>query len=84
MEFVRRDAPFMAPKVEVASIMRQVIYALIPATAVHVWFFGPGIILNIAIAILFCMGGEAAMMYVREKSISVALSDYSAVVTAMI
>ena len=84
MEFVRRDAPFMAPRVEVASIMRQVVYALIPAALVHIWFFGPGIIFNIAIAVLFCLGGEAAMMYLREKSIRVALSDYSAVVTAVI
>ena len=50
MEFVRRDAPFMAPKVDVASIMRQVVFALIPAALVHAWFFGPGIFFNIAIA----------------------------------
>ena len=84
MEFVRRDAPFLAPKVDVPSIMRQVIYALVPATAVHVWFFGPGIIFNMAIAITFCLGGEAAMMWLRDKSIHVALSDYSAAVTAVI
>ena len=84
MEFVRRDAPFMAPKANVASIMRQVLFALIPATLVHVWFFGPGLILNLVIAVLFCLGGEAAMMRARRKSIAVALSDYSAVVTAAI
>lgn len=84
MEFVRRDAPYMAPKVDVASIMRQVLYALVPATVVHVWFFGPGIVFNMAIAVSFCLGGEAAMMYARAKPISVALNDYSAVVTAII
>ena len=84
MEFVRRDAPFMAPKADVASIMRQVLYALIPATLVHVWFFGPGLLLNLVISVLFCLGGEAAMMRVRGKSIPLALSDYSAVVTAAI
>jgi electron transport complex protein RnfD len=46
MEFVRRDAPYLAPKVDVPSIMRQVLYALIPGTIVHVWYFGPGLILN--------------------------------------
>ena len=84
MEFARRDAPFIAPRVNVASIMRQVLYALIPATLAHVWFFGPGIILNMLIAVLFCLGGEAAMMHARGKSVSVALGDFSAVVTAII
>ncbi len=84
MEFVRRDAPFMAPKADVASIMRQVLYALIPATVVHVWFFGAGLILNMLIAVLFCIGGETAMMRARGKSVVVALGDFSAVVTAII
>jgi len=84
MEFVRRDAPFIAPKANVASIMRQVLYALVPATIVHVWFFGAGLILNMLIAVVFCIGGEAAMMQARSKSIVVALGDFSAVVTAII
>lgn len=84
MEFVRREAPFIAPRVDTASLMRQVLYALLPATGVHAWFFGPGIIFNMLIATGFCLGGEAAMMWARDKSIRVALSDYSAVVTAFI
>ncbi len=84
MEFVRREAPFLAAKVDVSSIMRQVLYALAPAILAHAWFFGPGIIFNIAIATLFCLGGETAMMWMRRKSIRVAVSDYSAVVTAFI
>ena len=84
MEFVRRDAPFIAPRANVASIMRQVLYALIPATLAHVWVFGPGIVLNMLIAGLFCLGGEAAMMRGRGKSVAVALGDFSAVVTAII
>ena len=84
MEFVRRDAPYLAPKVDVASIMRQVLYALIPGTIVYVWFFGPGLILNMLIATLFCIGGEAAMMRARGKPVIVTLGDFSAVVTAVI
>ena len=84
MEFVRRDAPFMAPTASVPAIMRQVLYALIPAAIVHVWFFGPGLILNILIAVTFCIGGESAMMYARGKSIGDAIGDFSAVVTAII
>jgi electron transport complex protein RnfD len=84
MDFVRRDAPFIAPQADVASVMRQVLFALIPAALVHVWYFGPGLILNLIIAVAFCIGGEAAMMHVRKKPIAPAIGDYSAVVTAVI
>ena len=84
MEFERHDAPFLTPRVDVGSIMRQVLYAMVPALAAHVWFFGPGILFNLAIAAVFCLGGEAAMMKVRNRPIRPALSDYSAVVSAAI
>jgi electron transport complex protein RnfD len=84
MEFVRRDAPFIAPKVDVGSVMRQVLYALIPAALVHVWYFGPGLILNVAVAVAFCIGSESAMLHVRGKAVAPSIGDFSAVVTAVI
>jgi len=84
MEFVRRDAPFITPGVDVASVMRQVLYALIPAAAVHVWYFGPGLILNMLVAVTFCVGGESAMLHARGKDIAPVVRDFSAVVTALI
>ncbi len=84
MEFQRHDAPFLTPRTDVASIMRQVLYALIPAILAHVWFFGPGILFNLVIAALFCLGGEAAMMKIRRRPVQAALADYSAMVTAAI
>ncbi len=50
MESQRQEAPFLAPKANVASIMQQVLLALVPAALAHVWFFGPGFILNLLIA----------------------------------
>ncbi len=82
MEFKRHEAPYLAPEANVASIMRQVLFALIPAALAHVWFFGPGFILNWLVASAFCVGGEAAMMRVRGRNPAKALSDYSALVTA--
>lgn len=84
MEFQRHDAPFFTPRTDVASIMRQVLYALIPAVLAHVWFFGPGILFNLVIAALFCLAGEAAMMKIRRRPVQAALADYSAMVTAAI
>ena len=82
MDFVRREAPYIAPKVDVASMMLHVLVALIPAALAHVWYFGPGFIFNLIIATLFCVGGEALMMRVRRRSPMAALSDYSVLITA--
>lgn len=82
MEFTRRDAPFAAASDNVASIMQQVLLALVPATLAYVWYFGPGLILNLIVATIFCVGGEAAMLRLRNKPVEPTLYDFSAIVTA--
>jgi electron transport complex protein RnfD len=63
-------------------MMLQVLVALIPAALAHVWYFGPGFLLNLIIASIFCVGSEALMMKARGREPRVALADYSALVTA--
>ena len=82
MEFVRREAPYLAPTPDVAAMMLQVLVALIPAALAHVWYFGPGFLLNLIIASIFCVGSEALMMRMRGRDPRIALADYSALVTA--
>jgi electron transport complex protein RnfD len=82
MEFERREAPHQLPTANVASMMQQVLLALVPAAAAHVWFFGPGLIFNVVIAAAACVGGEALMMRARGRPAARALADYSALVTA--
>ena len=82
MEFARREAPYLAAKADVSSMMLQVLIALIPAALAHVWYFGPGFLLNLIIASIFCVGSEALMMKARGREPRVALADYSALVTA--
>ncbi len=53
MNFERRDAPFWGPQTDVASQMLQLLLALVPAAAAHVWFFGPGLIFNLLVAGIF-------------------------------
>ncbi|MDH4049448.1 MAG: RnfABCDGE type electron transport complex subunit D [Gammaproteobacteria bacterium] len=84
MEFERRDAPFVTPSTDVASIMRQVLYALIPAALAYVWYFGAGFIFNLLIAALFCAAGEAAMLRLRGRPVEPVLGDFSAMVTAVL
>ncbi|MEM7431414.1 MAG: RnfABCDGE type electron transport complex subunit D [Pseudomonadota bacterium] len=82
MEFTRREAPFIRPTSDVSIMMLQVLAALVPAALAHVWYFGPGFIFNLIIAAAFCVGGEALMMRLRNREPSLALSDYTALVTA--
>jgi len=62
--------------------MLQVIVALLPGTAAYAWFFGPGVIVNILLAILFALAFEAALLKMRAKPVVVHLNDCSAVVAA--
>jgi electron transport complex protein RnfD len=82
VEFARKEAPFLAPSANVAKMMLQVLLALVPAAMAHVWFFGPGILLNLVIATAFCVAGEALMVRARGRDPMIALADYSALVTA--
>ncbi len=82
MEFRPREAPYIAPTASVSAMMLHVLGALVPAAIAHVWYFGPGFLFNLAVATLFCLGGEAAMLRLRSREPLVALQDYSAIVTA--
>jgi electron transport complex protein RnfD len=82
VEFERREAPYLAPSASVSRMMLQVLVALVPAALAHVWYFGPGFVFNLLVASIFCVAGEAMMMYFRGREPEVALSDYSALVTA--
>ena len=82
MEFVRREAPYMAPVANVPAMMLHVLVALVPAAIAHVWYFGPGFIFNLIVASVFCVGSEALMMHARGRNPETALADFSVLVTA--
>ncbi len=84
MEFERSEAPYGRPESSVESVMLQVLLALLPAGVAHVWFFGPGLIFNVLVAVLFCTGAEALMVRLRGQDPREVLSDYTAVVTAVL
>lgn len=64
--------------------MQQVLYALLPGIAAHLWYFGPGILLQILLAVAFALLFEAAMLKIRKRPLHTHLNDYSAVVTAVL
>ena len=84
MRFEVAPAPHAGPSVTVSGVMLKVVLALIPATVVYIAFFGPGILVNMAIAVAVAVACEAIMLRVRGRQVMPFLRDYSAVVAALL
>ena len=84
MRFERAMPPHVRPERNVTRVMGEVLIALVPAAAAHVWFFGPGLLINIAIATGVAVAAEAATLKARGRDPVPQLSDLSAVLTAVL
>ncbi|MEM7279663.1 MAG: RnfABCDGE type electron transport complex subunit D, partial [Pseudomonadota bacterium] len=84
MKFEPAITPYLRPANGVAAMMRQVLFALVPAALASVWFFGIGLIANLFVCIAVCVASEAVAVHLRGRSVEDALSDYSALVTAVL
>ncbi|MBL8423826.1 MAG: RnfABCDGE type electron transport complex subunit D [Candidatus Accumulibacter phosphatis] len=69
-------------RTSVRSVMLQVLLGLLPGVAAYVWLIGPILLLQLAIAMLAALAGEALMLGLRRKPLALFLSDGSALVTA--
>jgi electron transport complex protein RnfD len=75
-------APFISKPDTVAQIMLRVLLALLPAIALHVWSYGPAILVSIVLASVTALATEAAMLKLRKRPVALFLRDNSALVTA--
>jgi electron transport complex protein RnfD len=75
------NSPFLRQPASVRSVMLRVLVALLPGIAAYVWFFGAGILVQIALASLAALAGEALILQSREKPVWLFVSDGSALVT---
>jgi electron transport complex protein RnfD len=64
--------------------MRQVLYALVPTVALHVVFFGPGLLVQIILGVATALLCEAAALRMRGKPLPPFLLDGSAIITAVL
>jgi electron transport complex protein RnfD len=78
------SSPHAARVNRVDAVMLQVSLALVPGTLAMVWFFGWGVLINMVLAVVFAVGAEALVMKLRGRPVLPAISDYSAVVTALL
>jgi electron transport complex protein RnfD len=84
MIFASGIAPHWRTQHTVPVMMRQVIYSLLPGIAVYMWFFGIGVAVNCLIASVVAVLTEAAALLIRRRPVKLFLSDYSAIVTAIL
>ncbi len=75
------NSPYFRQPASVRSVMLRVLVALLPGIAAYVWFFGAGILVQIALASVAAVAGEAAILSLREKPVWLFVSDGSALVT---
>jgi electron transport complex protein RnfD len=83
-KFATGGAPHFPPHSTVAGVMQQVLLALVPGVLAYVWFFGPGILVQIFLAVVFALLFEWAMLRLRGQPVRLFLGDCSAVVTAVL
>lgn len=84
MRFDIVTPPHLRPPTSVSAMMREVLLALVPGIAAMAGFFGIGVLVNIAVAVLVAVGAEAAMLRLRGRPVALFLNDYSAVVTGVL
>ncbi|WP_119969703.1 electron transport complex subunit RsxD [Shewanella japonica] len=84
MAFKIASSPHVSTNLQTNKVMQRVALCLIPGIAAQVYFFGMGTLVQILIAVLVSLSAEAAVMKLRNKSIKSALSDNSALVTALL
>lgn len=75
-------SPFIRKPSSVSQIMRHVLLALVPAIAVHVWFFGNAILISLLLASVTAWATEALMLKLRNRPLAPFLKDNSALLTA--
>ena len=82
MKLEVKGAPHIPAPRSVRGMMFDVLLALVPGIAAHVFFFGPGILIQLIIASAFALAFEAIMLKLRARPLHPFLSDLSAPLTA--
>jgi len=78
------SSPHVHADITIRKMMARVLMALIPAIIAYSWFFGWGLLVNIAIAVVTALGCEFLMLKLRQRPAHPFLTDGSVLVTAVL
>jgi len=84
MQFPTLTSPHTDRPNSVDRVMLLVILALVPGAAAMTWFFGWGVVINMALASVVALATEAAVLRLRGHPVTPTLMDLSALVTALL
>ena len=79
-----QSSPWLRRPRGVPAVMGHVLLALLPGTAVAVWVWGPGLLLNLALVALGALATEALLLRWRGRPLQRHLFDGSALLTAIL
>ncbi|SRR5579883_1673480 len=79
--FAIAPAPHLPARTTVRRVMGDVLIALVPGVVAQVWYFGFGVLAQIALAIFFALIFESAMLRLRGQTQRPWIGDLSAPVT---
>jgi len=81
---VSSSSPFVQSSGSVSSVMRTVIYALLPGILLYIGLFGWSVLVNILITVVGAMFFEWLMLLLRNRPVRIYLFDGSAILTAVL
>jgi len=84
MEFRRFSSPHLPVESGVNTLMRQVLFALLPGIIYMTWLFGWGVPVNLLLAAAGALAGEAVMLRIRARPVGTTLQDGSALLTGVL
>jgi electron transport complex protein RnfD len=84
MAFRIASSPFTHNRQRTSSIMLWVMLACIPGMAAQWYFFGPGNLVQVALAMVTALSAEGAIVAMRHQSVKARLGDNSALLTALL
>lgn len=84
MAMIRMSSPLVHRTNSTGKVMSQVLIATIPGIAALTFFFGWGTLIQIVLAAFSAVVFEAAILKLRRRPLRFFLTDYSALVTAVL
>lgn len=84
MQFPTLTSPHTTRPNSVDRVMLLVILALVPGATAMIWYFGWGVLINMALASAVAVAAEALVLRLRGLPVTPTLMDLSAVVTALL
>jgi len=84
MAFKQVTSPHAHGAQNTAKVMQLVLWSTLPGLIALSWHFGWGSLINVVLATVTAIAGEALVIRLRQRSLRFYLGDYSAVVTAVL